>query len=410
MARKVGACVLSLSSGRPPFLSQQLLQELEEEKRHDSSGDGDASTNASPAALSFAADVGTLLPGKEALKEHSAAHVESDMRSFFGLSASLFVVAQIRSGLLAPPDTSVAKGAGDVVLLSSAMERIAMPLEEYLDLASNVMHADLTECPYEAVGPGYSRKHADRALKRARQWTEKALSWWNQEDNGARSGQQLLLPVVGLDENAQQRCLEDVRKLAKEAGIASLGGAESSVGISLANLRYLDADTQITRIRKARAQAGPDVMLYAVMGTASLPQLVAALAVGANAVETSLPYMLTKLNTALSFAVEAEGPGGPLTVNLLDTRLCEDKAPISAGCPCWACERHTRGYMQHLLSAKELLGQMLLYLHNASMLIRLLEHVRALPSEEDRLAFARAWAPGLSSSLQQSETPPQPQV
>ena len=38
--------------------------------------------------------------------------------------------------------------------------------------------------------------------------------------------------------------------------------------------------------------------------------------------------------------------------------------PIEEGCQCPACRRYSRGYIRHLLKAKEMLGMRLCVLHN----------------------------------------------
>src|SRR5512140_2150780 len=49
----------------------------------------------------------------------------------------------------------------------------------------------------------------------------------------------------------------------------------------------------------------------------------------------------------------------------------EDDSPLEAGCPCPAC-RHSRGYLRHLFMADEMLGPILLSIHNLTYYQRLL--------------------------------------
>jgi queuine tRNA-ribosyltransferase len=46
------------------------------------------------------------------------------------------------------------------------------------------------------------------------------------------------------------------------------------------------------------------------------------------------------------------------------------------GCQCHACKNFTRAYIHHLLKAKELLGDVLLYTHNQHQVLSLFDHVR----------------------------------
>lgn len=43
-------------------------------------------------------------------------------------------------------------------------------------------------------------------------------------------------------------------------------------------------------------------------------------------------------------------------------RAQRDFGPLVEGCPCYACQRHTRAYVHHLLMAEEMLGLALLSL------------------------------------------------
>ena len=59
-------------------------------------------------------------------------------------------------------------------------------------------------------------------------------------------------------------------------------------------------------------------------------------------------------------------------VNLNDTRYARDSLPLMPGCICMACSNsHSRAYIHHLVQAKELLAQILLFAHN-------LHHLRGL--------------------------------
>ena len=59
-----------------------------------------------------------------------------------------------------------------------------------------------------------------------------------------------------------------------------------------------------------------------------------------------------------------------------------DKRPIDENCPCAAC-KHSRGYIRHLFVAKEMLGPILLSIHNLTYYQRLLAAAREA-IEQDR--------------------------
>jgi len=51
--------------------------------------------------------------------------------------------------------------------------------------------------------------------------------------------------------------------------------------------------------------------------------------------------------------------------------------PLSEGCTCYACTKHHRAYLQHLLAAKEMLGWVLIQLHNHAIMAAFFDGVRS---------------------------------
>jgi queuine tRNA-ribosyltransferase len=54
-----------------------------------------------------------------------------------------------------------------------------------------------------------------------------------------------------------------------------------------------------------------------------------------------------------------------------------DSGPIESGCSCWTCQRFSRAYVHHLFMAQEMLGPILLSLHNVAFYCRLMQEIRA---------------------------------
>jgi len=55
----------------------------------------------------------------------------------------------------------------------------------------------------------------------------------------------------------------------------------------------------------------------------------------------------------------------------------DDPRPLEDACPCFACQHHSRGYIAHLFRASEMLGPILLTLHNLYYYQRLITESRA---------------------------------
>ena len=63
-------------------------------------------------------------------------------------------------------------------------------------------------------------------------------------------------------------------------------------------------------------------------------------------------------------------------LDLNDCRFKNDFRPILSNCLCYTCRKHTRAYINHLLVTKELLGPVLLTLHNLHHYATFFETIR----------------------------------
>jgi len=92
------------------------------------------------------------------------------------------------------------------------------------------------------------------------------------------------------------------------------------------------------------------------------------------------PTRLGRTGTALTW----EG-----RLNLKNARFVRDARPLDEGCTCPACARFSRAYLRHLVNQNELLGLLLLTLHNLRFLLELTAGARQA-IEDGRFAAYRA--------------------
>ena len=92
------------------------------------------------------------------------------------------------------------------------------------------------------------------------------------------------------------------------------------------------------------------------------------------------PTRLGRTGTALTW----EG-----RLNLKNARFVRDPRPLDEDCTCPACERFSRAYLRHLVNQNELLGLLLLTLHNLRFLLELTAGARQA-IEDGRFAAYRA--------------------
>jgi len=75
-------------------------------------------------------------------------------------------------------------------------------------------------------------------------------------------------------------------------------------------------------------------------------------------------------------------------LNMRNARHAEDAGPVDAACGCVACARHSRAYLHHLFRCDEMLGPMLLTLHNLTYYQALMRGMRAAILEGSLAEFS----------------------
>jgi queuine tRNA-ribosyltransferase len=63
-------------------------------------------------------------------------------------------------------------------------------------------------------------------------------------------------------------------------------------------------------------------------------------------------------------------------VRLRNTRHKQDERPLEPGCTCYACRRFSRAYLRHLFLVDEMLGPILVSLHNIAYYHRWMSRIR----------------------------------
>lgn len=129
-----------------------------------------------------------------------------------------------------------------------------------------------------------------------------------------------------------------------------------------------------------RALHDPQVKLAkpSMMCASSVPVMVAALGAGVQLVESTLPWELAEKGIAMTFSLGAIRDGDNVEIDLNDDAFTLDIEPLSPGCECYTCKRHTRAYIHHLLSVQEMNSNILLSIHNLHMLVQLFRRARCL--------------------------------
>lgn len=77
-------------------------------------------------------------------------------------------------------------------------------------------------------------------------------------------------------------------------------------------------------------------------------------------------------------------------LNLRNARFKDDAEPLEALCDCYTCAHFSRAYLNHLVRANEILGHVLLSLHNTRFLVALMNDIRQAIRDGSFSDFAAA--------------------
>jgi queuine tRNA-ribosyltransferase len=227
----------------------------------------------------------------------------------------------------------------------------------------NTLGADVImafdECPpYPA-----ERSEVEAATERTYRWLKRCI------DAHARPTEQALFGIV------QGGVYLDLRRAAAQSLVSldlpgyAIGGVSVGEPAELIH-EIVDATAPYLPVDKPRY----------LMGVGTYREMVRAIAAGVDLFDCVIPTRLGRHGAAL---VQGE------RWNLKNARFREDFTPLDATCPCYGCQNFTRAYLNHLVRCKEVLGFILLSLHNVTELIRFTQQIReAILSDRFTTEFA----------------------
>lgn len=210
------------------------------------------------------------------------------------------------------------------------------------------------------------------AMRRSVRWAERC------RDAATRTDQTIFAIVQGgLD--AELRAESAVKLMALDFAGYAIGGL--SVGETPEEM-YATLDFTMPHLPRDRPRY--------LMGVGRPVDLLEAIARGVDLFDCVMPTR----NGRNALAFTDSGP-----IRLRNQQHALDREPLEADCPCPAC-RHSRGYLRHLFQANEMLGPILLSIHNLTYYQRLLARARAAITANRFAAFLAERKRGWSGDLQ----------
>jgi queuine tRNA-ribosyltransferase len=216
-------------------------------------------------------------------------------------------------------------------------------------VAQNRLGADIIMCFDECTPNPCEPERLTKAV-------ERTIRWARQCKEVHQNPKQLLFGIVqgGLDMNLRRFCADNL--ISMDFDGYALGGL--SVGESHEQMvETVGFTAPLLPINKPRY----------LMGVGMPIDLVAAVRAGVDMFDCVLPTR----NGRNAFAFTEAGP-----IRLRNSIFLKDTSPVEPGCTCYCCRNFSKGTIRHFFNVGEMLGPILLSLHNIAYYQRLMNEIR----------------------------------
>ena len=228
----------------------------------------------------------------------------------------------------------------------------------------------LDQCPpYPAT-----REFVERAVDLSAMWARRCLAAHKRPD-------QTLFGIVQGGMNLDLR-LESIRRLREieDESLAAGGRRFGGFGIGGYSVGE-DHETMFETLGQV-ARALPDDRPRYLMGVGNPTTLVRAVGEGVDMFDCVLPTRTARMGTAFS----SQG-----RMNMRNAKYTRDFTPLDPECTCLTCQNHTRAYIRHLVKQDEMLGGILLSIHNLHYLLDLMRRAREAVLADAYAEFEAQW-------------------
>ncbi|ELR96309.1 tRNA guanosine(34) transglycosylase Tgt [Gloeocapsa sp. PCC 73106] len=214
----------------------------------------------------------------------------------------------------------------------------------------NILGADVIMAFDECPPASATREEIKAATERTYRWLKRCVQAHQ------RPQEQALFPIVqgGVYLDLRSQAAQELVEL--DLPGYAIGGV--SVGETPELIHQIVAHT---------APLLPQDKPRYLMGVGTYREMVQAIAWGIDVFDCVIPTRLGRHGTAL---VRGE------RWNLRNARFRQDFNPLDEHCSCYTCQTFSRAYLNHLVRSREMLGYMLLSLHNIHELIHFTKAIR----------------------------------
>ncbi|MCI8468492.1 MAG: tRNA guanosine(34) transglycosylase Tgt [Eggerthellaceae bacterium] len=231
----------------------------------------------------------------------------------------------------------------------------------------------LDQCPpYPA-----ERSFVERAVDLSSAWARRCLAAHTRPD-------QTLFGIVQGGMHLDLR-LESVRRLRAIEDESLAAGGRRFGGFGIGGYSVGEEHDVMFETLGEVARALPEDRPRYLMGVGNPTTLVRAVREGVDMFDCVLPTRTARMGTAFSSTGR---------MNLRNAKFKDDFGPLDPACSCSTCRTYSRAYLRHLVKQDEMLGAVLLSVHNLHFLIDLMARAREAVLAGAYEEFYAAWMAG----------------
>lgn len=228
----------------------------------------------------------------------------------------------------------------------------------------------LDQCaPYPAT-----REFVARAVDYSSAWARRCLAAHKRPD-------QTLFGIVQGGMHLDLR-LESVRRLREIEEESLAAGSRRFGGYGIGGYSVGEDHEVMFETLGEVARACPEDRPRYLMGVGNPTTLVRAVREGVDMFDCVLPTRTARMGTAFSSAGR---------MNMRNAKYARDFTPLDPTCSCPTCKNHTRAYIRHLVKQNEMLGAILLSVHNLHFLLDLMRRAREAVLADAYEEFFEQW-------------------
>jgi queuine tRNA-ribosyltransferase len=213
----------------------------------------------------------------------------------------------------------------------------------------NRLGVDIIMCLDQCTASGAADVEVQKAV-------ERTICWAKRSKQAHVNPEQLLFGIIqgGTNPQLRMRCALELVKTGFD-------------GYAIGGLSVGEGHDNMIKTVKHTLQYLPQDKPHYLMGVGTPADIIAAVCAGIDMFDCVLPTR----NGRNAFAFTQNGP-----VRLRNNAHINDHRPIETGCDCYCCRNFSRGTLRHFFNCGEMLGPILVTIHNLTFYQRFMAKIR----------------------------------